>query len=276
MKKFPPFLYLFILLLLFISCKKVTNTHTDLNPNVNSSNDVILSLSSYTTLFNRIIKARLDTSLAHSGNAFFDGAIVTYDSTLNEYIFAFGPACPDSVLRSGEISVKVTGDLLQKGAYAKAYFGNYYEDYGKVNGADSITNLGINNEGQMVFSMNVSRGTINKNYGGGTISVEINSTFKGVVSSLTSGSDLVFLLSGNISGISSKGHGFTGVIRKTLQDSFNCPWITAGIIDMNVPESEIPDGYIDFVSADGCSDVIWYYFNNSSFMVHKNKNFLKN
>jgi hypothetical protein len=276
MKKIPPFLYLFILLLLFISCKKVTNTHTNLKANVNASNDMILSVSSYTTIFNRIIKARLDTSLAHSGNAFFDGAIVTYDSTLNEYLFAFGPACPDSVLRSGSIRVRVTGDLLQKGACAKAYFENYYEDSGKIDGSDSITNMGINSEGLMVFSMNITRGTINKVYGGGTISVEINSTFKGVVSSLISGSDLVFLLSGNISGISSKGHGFSGVIRRTLQDSFNCPWITSGVIDMNVPESEMPNGYIDFISGDGCSDLIWYYFSNSSFMVHKNKNFLKN
>ena len=276
MKKFTPLIYLFILLLVFNSCTKDTNTHTDLNSNVNSSNDVILSLSSYTTVFNRIIKSRLDTSLANSGSACIDGAIITYDSTLHEYQYAFGAFCPDSVLRSGGIRVKVTGDLLQNGSYANAYFESYYEDFGEINGIDSITNLGINSENQMVFSMNVTQGSINKAYGGGTISVVFNSRLKVLVSSLTSGSDLIFLLKGDISGLSSKGYAFTGLIRDTLQDSFNCPWIIAGIIDMHVPESEVQDGYIDFVSGDGCSDVIWYYFNNSSFMVHKNKNFLKN
>ena len=274
MKKFYLLLSLFILMLPHYSCKK--NTSCDLNPNVNSSNDVILSLSSYTTIFNLIIKARLDSSITHLGYGAVEGAQVLYNSTLNEYQFLFNNLCPDSVLRSGVINVKVTGDLLQQGSFARVYFENYYEDFGKVNGTDSIANEGVNSSGQMVWSMHVSGGNINKAYGGGEISLDINATFKVAVNDLSYGSDIVFLVKGNMAGISSKGYEFHASVRDTLRDSFSCPWIKDGIVDLHIPGSEIPDGTINFMSESGCSDVFWYYFGNSSFRIHKNKEFLKN
>jgi hypothetical protein len=275
MKKISILLLGIILLFLFQSCKK--NKSYDLGPNVNTSNDVILSLSSYTAIFNLLIKARLDTSLAKHGYASIDSANITYDSLKMEYDFDFDLAIsPDCIKRSGRIAVLVSGDILQKGSYARALFQSYYEDNGKVDGIDSIVNEGINAFGQVVFSVIFSHGTINKAFGGGTINVEINGKYKTLSSSLVSGNDILFLVQGNISGLSSKGYTFSASIRDTLQDSFSCPWIKGGIIDVHVPEAEIPDGYIDFVTGDGCSDVIWYYFNTSEFNVRKNKFYLKN
>jgi hypothetical protein len=174
------------------------------------------------------------------------------------------------------IRIRVTGNLFQNGSYAKAYFENYFEDFGKVDGIDSIVNEGVNSMNQMVFSIHVSKGSIDKVYGGGTISVDMNCTSKVPVSSISNGADIVFLVKGKISGLSSKGHAFIGSIRDTLQDSFSCPWIKDGIIDMHIPDSQKQDGYIDFVGNDGCSNVIWYYYHDSSFKVYKNKNWLKN
>lgn len=264
-----------ILLFFLYSCKK--NTSLDLNPNVNVANDVIISISSYTAVFKLLIKARLDTSLTKYGYALIDSANITYDSLKMEYDFVFYSAIsPDSVQRSGWIKVLVSGDILQKGSYARAFFQSYYEDYGKVDGIDSIVNEGVNAFSQVVFSDNISHGSINKAVGGGTIKVDITSKYKTLTSSLVSGKDILFLVQGNISGLSSKGYTFSASIRDTLQDSFSCPWIKEGIIDVHVPDAEIPDGYIDFVTGDGCSDVIWYYFNTSEFKVWKNKFYLKN
>ena len=95
-------------------------------------------------------------------------------------------------------------------------------------------------------------------------------------SSLVSGNDILFLVQGNISGLSSKGYTFSASIRDTLQDSFRCPWFKGGIIDVHVSDAEIGEGYIDFVTGDGCSDVIWYYFNTSEFKVWKNQYYLRN
>jgi hypothetical protein len=265
-----------IFLFLFNSCKK-KDTSYDLNSNVNSSNDVILSISSYTAVFNLLIKARLDTSLAKHGYAVIDGACTMYDSVNMEYDFYFGSAfSPDSIQRSGQIAVFVSGDILQKGSYAKAFFQNYYQDLGKVDGIDSISNEGVNAFSQVVFSDNISHGSINKVLGGGTLTVDINGTYKTLTSSLVSGQDILFLVQGNISGLSSKGHTFSASIRDTLQDSFSCPWIKGGIIDVHVSDAEIPDGYIDFVNSDGCKDVIWYYFNGSEFKIRMNQFYLKN
>lgn len=257
------------------SCMK--NKSIDLNPDVNVANDVILSVSTYNVVFNLLIKARLDTSLAKHGHAFIDSAYTTYDSVKQEYDFDFYSAkSPDSVQRSGQIAVVVSGDILQMGSYAKVFFLNYYEDYGKVGGTDSITNQGVNTFGQMVFSDNVSDGFIEKIVGGGTIRVKITSTYKTLASSLIPGNDILFLIHGNMSGLSSKGHTFSASVRDSLQDSFSCPWIKGGILDVQVPDADITEGYIDFVSGDGCSNVIWYYFDTSEFKVCKNQFYLKN
>jgi hypothetical protein len=276
MKQLSILLISIILFFLVNSCKK-KDTSYDLNPNVNSSNNVILSFSSYTTVFNLLIKARLDTSLAKHGYAMIDSAFTMYDSVNMEYDFYFRSAIsPDSIQRSGQIAVFVSGDILQKGSYAKAVFQSYCQDLGKVDGIDSISNEGVNAFSQVVFSDNISHGSINEVLSGGTLTVDINSTYRALSSSLVSGKDILFLLQGNISGLSSKGHTFSGSIRDTLQDSFSCPWIKGGIIDVHVSDAEIPDGYIDFVNSDGCSDVIWYYFNGSEFKIRMNKFYLRN
>jgi hypothetical protein len=170
----------------------------------------------------------------------------------------------------------MSGDILQKGSYARVLFQSYYEDYGKVKGNDSIINEGANAFNQVVFSDYISDGTINKVIGNGTIAVNINATYKTLASSLVPGQDILFLAQGNISGISSKGHPFSASIRDTLQELFSCPWIKDGIIDVHVSDAEITDGYIDFLASDGCSDEIWYYFNDSGFKVRKNQYYLKN
>ena len=264
-------------LLIFIgSCRK--NKSTDLNPDVNVANDVILSVSSYTTVFNLLLKARLDTSLARQGHAYIDGAYTTYDTLRREYDFDFLMIfSPDSVQRLGRIAAVVSGDILQKNSYAKVYFQNYYEDYGKVGGTDSIVNQGVNNSGQMVFLNTVPDGFIEKVVGGGTISVKITGSYKTLSSSLVPGnSGILFLMGGNISGLSSKGYAFSASIRDSLQDAFSCPWIKGGTIDLQIPDAQVTSGYIDFVTSDGCSDVIWYYFDTSSFKVWKNKFYLMN
>jgi hypothetical protein len=275
MKKISIFLSGIILLFFFYSCRK--NTTIDLNPDVNVSNDVILSVSSYTAVFNLLIKARLDPFLAAHGHAMIDSANISYDSLKMEYDFDFFLALsPDSIRRSGTIVVLLSGDILQKGSYARIFFQDYYEDDGRVDAIDSITNEGVNVFGQVVFSENISRGLINKAIGFGTISIDMTGRYKILASSLVPGQDILFLVKGNISGLSSKGYIFSASIHDTLEDSFSCPWIRDGIMDVHVPDAEIPDGYIDFISSDGCSDLIWYYFDTSAFKVRKNQFYLKN
>jgi hypothetical protein len=104
----------------------------------------------------------------------------------------------------------------------------------------------------------------------------MNGNYKTTASSLVPGGDILFLLQGSISGISSKGHNFSASIRDTLQDDVSCPWLKGGIINVHVPDAQVTDGYIDFVSSDGCSDVFWYYFEGCAFKVIKNKLYLKN
>jgi hypothetical protein len=264
-----------ILLLSAASCKK--NKSTDLGPNVNCSNDVILSVSSFTTIFNLLIKARLDPELANTGMTVIDKVAITYDPVGMEYTFLFmGDVSPDSVRRSGQIKMMASGDVLEKGAVATVQVHNYYEDNGLVGGTDSILNLGLNDAGKTEFAVRVSGAVINKAIEGGTIRVKLDLSFAIPPSSLVSGQDILFFEKGTLSGVSSKGYSFSASLRDSMQDDFACPWIRSGIIDLHVPDAEITDGYIDFVSADGCSDIIWYYFGESSFKIKKNQYYLKN
>ncbi|MCX6245509.1 MAG: hypothetical protein NTU98_12515 [Bacteroidetes bacterium] len=265
------------LIILFFgqSCKK--NESFDLLPDKNVANDVILSISSYSTIFNLLIKSRLNAEVQNTGHATIDGAGITYDSTKRQYRFTFyGVPCPDSVERFGVIRVNLSGDILQTGISARVIFDYYSEDRGTVTGIDSIVNEGINPQGQMVFLNTVRYGYMNKYYGPGAILANLTNRYKADAASLTGGQSIVFLVSGAISGQSSRGYSFNASIRGTLQDAFSCPWIVGGIIDVEVPSAEVPSGYIDFVTGDGCSDTLYYTFNESLFKVLKRKLWLKN
>jgi hypothetical protein len=267
--------FVFISLLVVPSCKK--NTSIDMHANVNVANDVIIAVSSYTTIFNLLVKARLDSSVAGNGLASIDGAVISYNSINKEYDMTFGSSSsPDSISRSGRIVIRMSGDLLSKGSYGKVYFDHYFEDSGRVSGSDSISNDGVNTSGQMVFSETVSKDTIVKVLGNGAIKFDIHATYKILASDLLIGNNIQFLLGGTLSGISSKGCAFSASVKDTLIDSFSCPWMKEGIIDVSVPSAEITSGYIEFVSKEVCSDVIWYYFGDAAFKVRKNKFYLKN
>lgn len=275
MKKISAVLLSSFLLICFCSCRK--NKSIDLNPDVNVANDVILSVSSYTNILNFLVKARLDTSLARQGFAYIDSAYTTYDSIKREYDFNFSMTMsPDSVRRSGQIAVIVSGDILQKDTYAHVFFHDYYEDYGRVAGTDSIRNQGVDNSSRMVFSDNVTGGSMEKLLGGGTIRVKLDGTYKAVASSLFAGGNIQFFFRGNISGVSSKGYSFSASTSDSLVDSFTCPWIKGGIINVSIPDANVKEGYIDFLAGDGCSDLICYYFDTSKFRVWKNQYYLQN
>ena len=272
---------LYLLLILIIvaginqSCRK--NTAANLSSDVNVSNDAVLSISSYTSIFNLLIKARLNSSLTSRGYAFIDGANVTYNSGIPEYDFGFGSQLsPDSIQRTGWIKIIMSGDILLQGSFANVSFHNYYEDYGMVNGTDSIVNEGTNALNQMVFHNYILQGNIDKGMGDGILTVNLNEKLKIPASSLVQGHEILFLIQGTISGKSSKGYTFSATTRDTLLNSLSCPWINGGIIDVNIPDVQVPGGYIEFGKTKGCSDIIWYYFENSAFRVKKNKYYLSN
>jgi hypothetical protein len=275
MKKTEVLLLCILLLAYSVSCRK-NNTY-DLRPNVNVANDVILSISAFSHVFNLLIRARLDSSVVHTGSGYIDGAAVRYDSSERKYYFEFnGLVYPDNVERSGNLEVKVSGDILQSGSYATVVFRDYYEDGGKVSANDSIHNNGINSQGQVVFSDYITSGSMFKYYGGGTIQVKISTLYKTVPASFAGDRDILFLVRGGISGHSSGGYSFTAPIRDSLTDALTCPWIEGGIIDIRISGVQVPEGTIDFVSSDGCSDTLCYYFNGNAYKVLKNALNLKN
>lgn len=275
MKKLLLLLMIISLVVINQSCRK--NTTYNLSSDVNVANDAVLSISSYTSIFNLLIKARLNSSLTSRGYAFIDGANISYNSGNQEYDFGFGSQLsPDSVQRNGWIKIVMSGDILQQGTYANVSFPNYYEDYGQVSGTDSIVNEGINVLNQMVFHDYISQGTIDKGMGNGILTVNINEKIKVQASSIIPGQDILFLIQETISGKSSRGYTFYASTRDTLLNSISCPWIKGGIIDVHISDVKVPDGYIEFGKNKGCSDVIWYYFENSAFRVKKNKYYLSN
>lgn len=248
-----------------------------MGPNVNVSNDIVIAQSSYTWAFNLLIKARLDPVLTATGYSVIDNANVTFDAAAGEYYFDyFTVKCSDSVVRTGRIHAKLTGDLLQQGSFCHIFFQNYSEDYQAINGNDSIYNKGVNASNLMVFDDVISNGLISIYPGNGAITFNAVNQFKTNSTSLAGGQDILFLITGSSSGLSSGNYAFTASVRDSLLDSFSCPWIKGGIIDVHVPGVDVTDCTIDFIAGDGCSQLLYYYINGILIKLLKNKDYLKN
>ena len=275
MKRFLFFLLGILIFFIFHSCKK--NQSFQLAPNVNVQDDIVIAQSAYTWAFNLLIKARLDTALSSTGHSVIDSAVATFQPADQKYSFDYySVKCCDSVVRRGKIEVEYTGDVLQKGSSCNIFFQNYYEDDDPVSGIDSIVNEGVNSANQMVFKNYITNGLISKYLGGGVISYSAVNHYKAALSSLIPGQDILFLISGNSSGRSSKGYAFTASIQDTLLDSFSCQWIRGGVVRVHVPDVDVTDGTLDFREEDGCSDTIYYNVNGIVIKVLKNKDWLKN
>jgi hypothetical protein len=239
-----------------ISCTK--NSSTNLQPDLNVANDLVLIQRPLVNIFRVLSMSVTDSLLQQTHIAGIYGATVIYSPALNKYMFSYkGNYCPDSTIRSGRFYAVLSGPFSSPGTTIVITYNNYTEDLHYFYGTDTITCTGVSG-GIATYSFIETEDSITKDTGR-MIRFSLNQTLE-LAGDVQSGQGN-FSMTGGVTGISSDGHPFTATISDPLTVSYSCPWISTGEINFLVSGAEVPDGFITFPSGLQCSDRVNYNFN---------------
>jgi hypothetical protein len=166
-------------------------------------------------------------------------ATITIDTTASPSLITvdFGTVncmCNDGRNRRGKILVSYTGKYRDAGTIITITFDNYFVNDHQVLGTKTITNNGLNLDGNLSYSINV-QGSIVKPNGGGTIQWNSNRTREWINGSGTfTWLDDQYLIRGSASGSSAAGTPFTMLILTPLQKNIGCRHFVSGVLEFTI------------------------------------------
>jgi hypothetical protein len=139
--------------------------------------------------------------------------------------------CADGKNRRGKVIINYTGRYKDAGSVHTITFDNYYVNDNKIEGTKTVTNMGMNTDGNYYYTISVT-GNIIKADGSGTISWVSNRvrTWLNGYSTPTRADDK-YSITGDASGTTAGGDAFTATISSALTIDMSCVHkITAGSI----------------------------------------------
>jgi len=149
----------------------------------------------------------------------------------------------DGRIRKGKLNITYTGRYREEGTVITITPENYTVNGNLVQGQKTITNLGLNSNGQLHFAIAVN-GSVTAP-GAWTISWMANRTRTWVEGqSTTILSDDVYEITGSCSGVNRNGVSYTSSITQALRAKLNCAWLVSGSITLQPQDHETR--YIDF------------------------------
>lgn len=161
----------------------------------------------------------------------------------------FGTGCNG---KSGKIVAVLTGPFRTAGSVITITTEDYYDGLNKVEaGTCVITNLGASANGLKTFSFSVDSAKVTTPGGLVTWSTDREIQWAAGDTTLLDPSDDVYLITGQSSGISSKGVSFTASITTELKIAVACQWIESGVISLT-PQGKA-ERIIDFGTT-GCDN----------------------
>lgn len=136
--------------------------------------------------------------------------------------------------RSGRIIITLTGPRLEEGSCRTVTFENYYMNGIRVEGTKEITNLGINNDQHMEFSVTLTGGKLTLEDG-----VVIERTFQRqrewIVGKETINIwDDEFLITGTTTGVNRNGTAYTNTIITPVHHKRACRFAVSGVIKLEI------------------------------------------
>lgn len=237
---------LFFSSLFFTSCEKEIDNPSNKQPSFSAVTDNALAESIFADVFNQSGKASKDAEEAIS-NKSMNGILTScptitispFDLTWPKVITVdFGQTnClgSDGHNRRGIINIHATESWYTQGSVTTITFTDYFIDDHKVEGTEIITNNGRNLDSNLVFTADVQNAKITKP----------NNTFlmwnslrqqewtEGEPTILNPYDD-VYMVTGNVTGISSGGENYTINTIAPLNILVGCQWIRAGVIEINI------------------------------------------
>lgn len=223
------------------SCKKDDVTET-VDAEVATANDGEESESVSNEIGNMADAAYKGTSLVGRNSspeaqldALSNCAVITNDTVSDPHVLTidFGAVncmCNDGKNRRGKINVTYTGSYFAQGSVKVTTFDNFYRNDNKLEGTRTVTNLGLNGDGNMAWSVSAVNMKITRVNGTShTWNSERTRTMTAGLNT-SSWNDDQYLITGNGSGVNANGVSYTASITTPLHRALSCHWIDSGVI----------------------------------------------
>jgi hypothetical protein len=263
--------------LMLTGCKKEEQDN-----DTSASNDNAFAEATFSDVTNISDEAGVSGTLSNyrNGPAAADGllsscATVTFDSinsadqdTIHINFGTVNCTGNDGRNRRGEILVYYSGAYRDSASVHTITFNNYFVNDNQVLGTKTVTNMGHNSSGNLVYDLTIN-GTIHLANNAGTInwiSQRQREWLQGESTAIWS--DDMYAVTGSASGTSSNGHTFTANITSPLirNMALGCRrHFVQGTFELT-PDN-LPERTIDFGSG-ACDDVATVTIDNHTYTVH--------
>jgi hypothetical protein len=174
-------------------------------------------------------------------------ATVTKDTVNKIITIDFGTGCigSDGRLRSGQVIIHYNGHYFDPGFTRIISFNNYYVDSCHIEGSRSITNNGLNVNGNLNWTIIADSIKITKP--NGYYHIWNSSRNREMIAGSSTPhlvSDDVYLITGSGTGSNSNGQSVTIAITTALRMELSCRWIVSGTV--NTTPSGKPTRTLDY------------------------------
>ena len=154
----------------------------------------------------------------------------------------FGPSnCTgaDGRNRRGRLAITFTGRYRDPGTVITITREDYYVNDHRLQGVKTVTNAGLNGEGQPFFSVSVS-GSVTAPDGSWTSIHSYQRTRTWIAGQNTLDLlDDVYLITGSGNGVNRKAQPFSLLITTPLRVEVGCPWIVSGVLKITPASLEV-------------------------------------
>lgn len=135
----------------------------------------------------------------------------------------------DLVNRRGIITAVFSGPYLDSNTVITITLTNYYHNDYRVEGTQTIQNMGHNSAGHLVYHVTVSGATVTNPSGGTSTwnTTQDREWFAGESTSYNIWDD-IYKITGSANGVSVDGEAYNITVNSALQINVGCPWIVKG------------------------------------------------
>jgi hypothetical protein len=153
----------------------------------------------------------------------------------------YGEGCigPNGRTRMGKIIIVVNDRYVSENYYRTVTFENFYIDNYKIEGEKTVNNEGVNENGNIYFSVVLSGGKVISPEGK-EISKEYNRIREWVAGSETPRFrwDDEYMITGSATGVNRNQVAYTRTIVEPLHVTRDCRWVKSGTIEIEAEERE--------------------------------------
>lgn len=218
---------------IYSGCKKKEDKPTDYNAatdNANADNAFagIWKQISVVTDSSNTLRAPALSGCATASITPFD--LVTWPKTLVIDFGSVNCACSDGNNRRGVITAVFSGPYLDSNTVITVTLSNYYHNNYHVEGIQTITNMGHNAAGHLVYNVVVNNATVTHPTDGThtTWSTNQNREFYAGYDTPIWIYDDVYMITGTANGVSAHGESYSITTNSQLRVNVGCPWIVSG------------------------------------------------